>query len=101
LHSLGYRVELVPDADAALASLAQANGKYDLVFTDMVMPGSLDGLQLVLEIRRLYPTMPVLLTSGYTEHALDRREFREAGIPFLAKPYRRPELARALRRALG
>jgi CheY-like chemotaxis protein len=68
----------------------------DLVFTDVVMPGELDGLVLARRIKEMYPDIAVLLTSGYAKawHTL------EAGLPIVRKPYQLPSLARAVREAL-
>jgi PAS domain S-box-containing protein len=95
LEQLGYRVLVSPSATAALETLA-SDERVDLVFTDVVMPGELDGLALAARIRELYPDVAVLLTSGYAKawHTL------EAGLPIVRKPYQLRTLARAVREAL-
>jgi CheY-like chemotaxis protein len=92
LEQLGYSVRTVFGADEALLAL-DANG-IDLVFTDVVMPGRLDGLALARAIRDKYPDMPVLLATGYSEAVHNvNSEF-----PVLRKPYQIGELSQALAR---
>ena len=95
LGQLGYRVFHVQSAAAALEVLASGKA-IDLVFTDVVMPGELDGLSLARRIKTEYPGTAVLLTSGYAKawHTL------EAGLPIVRKPYQLQTLARAIREAL-
>jgi PAS domain S-box-containing protein len=95
LEQLGYRVFSVQSAAAALQLLASGEG-IDLVFTDIVMPGELDGLALARRVKEEYPDVAVLLTSGYANafNAL------ESGFLLLRKPYQLPALARAVRQAL-
>jgi PAS domain S-box-containing protein len=95
LDQLGYRALHVQSAAAALDLLASGE-VIDLVFTDVVMPGELDGLGLAQRIKQQYPEVAVLLTSGYAKawHTL------EAGLPILRKPYKLQSLARAIREAL-
>jgi PAS domain S-box-containing protein len=95
LDQLGYRVLHVASAAAALDLLA-AGETVDLVFTDVVMPGELDGVLLARRVREEYPKVGVLLTSGYAKawHTLER------GLPIVRKPYQLQTLARAVRDAL-
>jgi PAS domain S-box-containing protein len=95
LDQLGYQVFPVPSAAAAIEVLA-SGAAIDLVFTDVVMPGELDGMGLARCIEEEYPNIPVLLTSGYAKawHTL------EAGLPIVRKPYQLATLARAVRDAL-
>jgi PAS domain S-box-containing protein len=104
LTDLGYRVIAAPDGRRAL-EIVEHTPEIDLVFTDMVMPGGIDGLRLAEEAKRLRPGLPVLLTSGFTEASLSGREKgagREPGgeVEMLAKPYRRDALAKRLRELL-
>ena len=102
LESLGelrYNVMVACNAAQALAHLNSPD-RIDVLFSDVVMPGGMDGLQLAVEARRLRPQLKILLTSGY---AGDRAAQPPAGldVPILDKPYRRDELARKLRLVLG
>jgi CheY-like chemotaxis protein len=86
------------DGEEALAVLRQLEFKLDLLFTDLIMPGSINGLALAEELRRNAPDVPVLLTTGYNEDLAQGH--RAPGLDVLAKPYRRAELADRVRSAL-
>jgi PAS domain S-box-containing protein len=96
LVELGYRVRETEYADVALAILA-GGASVDLLFTDVVMAGAMDGLDLALQAKRLHPDLKILLTSGFPN--VRGANQRMANSPFLLlhKPYRRDELARAIR----
>jgi CheY-like chemotaxis protein len=87
------------DGPAALA-LLQQRGPIDLLFTDVVMPGGMNGRVLADTARRAQPGLRVLYTSGYTENAIVHHGRLDEGARLLAKPYRRSELDRAVRDAL-
>lgn len=92
LSSLGFVVTHVSSADAALGALA--NGRdVDVVLSDIMMPGGVSGLQLAREIRRRYPELSVVLTTGYVEAAADMEEYEFRLLP---KPYTLESLADAL-----
>ena len=97
LQDLGYETVWAANADEALKVLSEANGSggFDLVFSDVVMPG-MGGVELGEEVRRRYPGLPVVLTSGYS-HVL--AEEGRHGFELLHKPYAVEDLSRALRRA--
>ncbi len=102
LHDLGYRTRKARNADEALALVGEGVIP-DILFTDIVMPGSMDGLELADHLRAAMPNLSVLLCSGFTERsAIDarKREGRPITDPLLAKPFRKDGLARALS-ALG
>lgn len=100
LTSLGYRVVAAPDAAAALDILT-GPGDVDLLLTDVVMPGGMNGSQLAVEARRLRPGIKVLFTSGYFEVALVRDGTIDEGTQVLAKPYRKHQLAQSVSEALS
>ena len=95
LAELGHDSRLAIDADAALAELERGADRFDIVFTDVVMPGR-SGIELAAEIGRLYPKLPVVLTSGYS-HVLAQEGTK--GYELLRKPYSIAELAQALNQA--
>ncbi|MBF0129143.1 MAG: MASE4 domain-containing protein [Alphaproteobacteria bacterium] len=102
LADLGYRVVEADSGDKALA-LIEGGLVPDILFTDVIMPGSLDGIDLADRACSLLPGLPVLLSSGFTERVIldtHERNGREVVYPLLAKPFRKDDLARALRRVL-
>ena len=90
LEQLGYSVRWVADARSALQEIERDG--IDVVFSDIVMPGKMDGLGLARAIRQMRPALPILLATGYSEAAL------KAGSDFqiLRKPFQLHELSRAL-----
>jgi CheY-like chemotaxis protein len=100
LHSLGYIALEAANATEALAHL-EAGRRFDLLFTDIIMPGPMNGRQLADEIASRYPGSRVLYTSGYTENAIIHHGRLDTGVLLLAKPYRKSELASMIRKALG
>ena len=98
IRQLGYRVARVANGTAALGALA--NGReIDVVFSDILMPGGMDGVTLAREIGRLHPDLPVVLTTGYDGGPLSRAE--ELNLPLLRKPYPMAALAGILSAALS
>jgi signal transduction histidine kinase len=93
LTELGYRLSAAPDAVAALKIL-RGSEPIDVLFSDVVLPGTMNGMQLAVEARRLRPTMKVLLTSGYPGEALVGQQGFDETMPLLQKPYRIHEVAR-------
>ncbi|MCK9908598.1 PAS domain S-box protein [Microbacteriaceae bacterium K1510] len=90
LAQLGYAVRWVADAESALDAI-ERNG-IDVVFSDIVMPGPMDGFSLAEAIKAKFPSLPILLTTGYSLAAQEaQRKY-----PILRKPYRIHELSRAL-----
>ena len=93
LNGLGYRCEVAIDAAGALARL-RSDASFDILFSDVVMPGGVNGIELARQAQRLKPSLRILLTSGYVgESALEEVHDFEV----IAKPYRNSELAERLR----
>ena len=90
LEQLGYTVRWARNADAALEEIA--NDGIDVVFSDIVMPGRIDGLGLAHTIKEMHPGLPILLATGYSGAVQNVR----ADFPILRKPYHIHELSRAL-----
>jgi PAS domain S-box-containing protein len=90
LEQLGYSVRRVPDADAALREIERSS--FDLVFSDIVMPGGMDGLALARRLRELRPELPILLATGYSDAAAHVR----GDFPILRKPYEIHQLSQAI-----
>jgi CheY-like chemotaxis protein len=98
LRSLGYRTFTARDSTEALAVIDNAE-ELDLLFTDVIMPGAMNGRQLADEAVKRRPSLKVLFTSGYTENAIVHHGRLDPGVLLLAKPYRKSDLARMVRRA--
>ncbi|HSC60517.1 MAG TPA: PAS domain S-box protein [Rhizomicrobium sp.] len=96
LEQLGYDIVRVDRPAAALAALSEKN-KFAVVFSDIVMPGDMDGLALAREIRARHPRMPVLLATGYSSAA----ERVGSEFPILRKPYDQNTLGIALKMAIA
>ncbi len=92
LRSLGYDVVEARNGPEALAALERGE-PVDLLFTDVVMPGGMNGRALAEAAQKLRPGLPVLYTSGYTENAIVHHGRLDRGVDLLAKPYRLQELA--------
>jgi PAS domain S-box-containing protein len=90
LEQLGYSVCRVADAEAALRELDRDG--FDFVFSDIVMPGKINGLELARRLREMRPTVPVLLATGYSEAAVNVRD----DFPILRKPYEIHQLSQAI-----
>src|SRR5262249_13611176 len=92
LTSLGFSVIHVASADAALGALAN-DRDIDVVLTDIMMPGGVNGLELAREIRRRHSSLTILLTTGYVEAAAD---MEDGEFELLLKPYTVEALGKAL-----
>ncbi|WP_329959276.1 histidine kinase famiy protein [Sphingomonas sp. Leaf21] len=96
LEDLGYDVVLTRSAREALDHLAR-DGDFQLLFTDILMPGGMNGVALAQSVRRDYPRLGILLTTGYADEAIDdgARSYE-----LIRKPYRRAELNERIRAVL-
>jgi signal transduction histidine kinase/DNA-binding response OmpR family regulator len=99
LKGWGYRVVAVESPDAA-AQLLETDRGFDLLFTDVVMPGVLSAIELARLAQQRRPGIGVLLTSGYTRDLIPAQE-EGADLPLIAKPYRSEELAARVRAVLA
>ncbi|HZE54120.1 MAG TPA: PAS domain S-box protein [Bradyrhizobium sp.] len=99
IEGLGYTTLEAGNAAEALAIIDNAS-TIDLLFTDVIMPGSMNGRQLVDEALKRRSTLKTLFTSGYTENAIVHHGRLDTGVLLLAKPYRKSDLARMIRIAL-
>ena len=99
LEAMGYQVVAAAHAAQALAILAH-DPAFDLLFSDVVLPGGLSGPQLAQQAMQRVPTLRALLASGYPRDALSGLVGDLADVALLSKPYSRDDLARAVRQAL-
>ncbi len=90
LEQLGYNVRRVADAEAALREVERDG--FDFVFSDVVMPGKIDGLGLARRLRQIRPNVPVLLATGYSDAAVNVH----GDFPILRKPYEIHQLSQAI-----
>jgi len=100
IESLGYTTLEAANASDALRIIDDVP-TIDLLFTDVIMPGNMNGRQLVDEALKRRPGLKTLYTSGYTENAIVHHGRLDSGVLLLAKPYRKSELARMFRLALA
>ncbi len=98
LVDLGYKVLEAPDADSGLLTLMQAGDTVDVVLTDMAMPGSMDGLDLAIAVRKSRPEIPVILVTGNLDPP--RGERVPEGVVVFQKPYSRTTISQAIRTVL-
>ncbi|MEJ6789098.1 response regulator [Brevundimonas sp. BR2-1] len=97
LTSLGYRCDVASDAGGALHRL-DSDPDYDLLFSDVIMPGGMNGIELAQKAQERHPDLKVLLTSGYLGETGNQMQH---GFPLIDKPYQCAELATRLRAVLG
>jgi PAS domain S-box-containing protein len=100
LRGLGYTTIAAGDGREALSHVL-SGAAFDLLFTDVIMPGGINGRELAEEVTRHRPRTRVLYTSGYTGSAIIHHGRLDQGVLLLSKPYRKSELARMVRIALG
>jgi len=100
LRQLGYDVVEAENGPHALEILA-AQPDIELIFTDLVMPGGMNGYDLCKEVRRRWPGKPVLLTSGYAEELTHGDKLASENLLLLRKPYRQAALAEFISQALN
>jgi CheY-like chemotaxis protein len=100
IGSFGYHTLAASNAVEALA-IINGSEHIDLLFTDVIIPGGMNGRQVAIEAVRLRPGLKILYTSGYTENAIVHHGRLDAGVLLLAKPYLSSDLARMIRTALA
>ena len=100
LKSLGYAVIDSANGDDALALLEDCNRPVDMLLTDVVLPGSMQGNEVAQAVRALYPGLPVLYMSGYTRDAIVHAGRLDEGVNYLEKPFTAEGLANRVRQVL-
>jgi CheY-like chemotaxis protein len=100
LRGLGYQVLSAVNAAEAL-TMIDKGVPIDILFTDVIMPGPMNGRLLADEAIRRKPFLRVVFTSGYTENAVVHHGKLDSGVLLLSKPYRKSDLANIIRRALS
>lgn len=99
LEGRGYQTQVATGGAQALQILTQER-QFDLLFSDVIMPGGMNGVVLAREVRKLYPDMKILLTTGYTENAIDRKDANGQEFEVLSKPCLPNVLASKVRQIL-
>ncbi|MBA9069859.1 PAS domain S-box-containing protein [Methylobacterium sp. RAS18] len=99
LEDFGYKVTVVDGPKAAL-DILDGEGRIDLLFTDLIMPGGMNGVMLARAARERQPKIKVLLTTGYAEASMERTDAGGTEFEIINKPYKRMELARRVRRVI-
>ena len=100
LTSLGYATLSAGNGAEALAIIDRGT-RFDLLFTDVIMPGGMNGRQLAEQVVLRRPDAKILYTSGYTDNAIVHHGRLDPGVAVLNKPYRKAELAQKIRQSLG
>ena len=100
LRDEGFEVFEARDGDEARALLNDPDD-FDVLFTDVRMPGTLDGIDLVLLVRRRHPTIPVLVVSGYAANIMRRLSGLQPAAVLISKPYSLAKVADVLHRLTG
>ena len=100
LRNQGYEVAEAADGREAIGRL-KSGPPFDLLFTDIVLPGGMNGVEIAAQAKRLQPEIKVIFTTGYAEHALAHGGDLNPGAALVSKPYRRADLLEAVRAALG
>ena len=98
LIDLGYSVYTAENATRALEILSQEN--IDLLFSDVVMPGGMNGYELAQQATQILPTLKVLLTSGFTAKSIAQNGLQKFSENLLSKPYSKVDLAKRIRHVL-
>ena len=99
LRDLGYEILEAADAISALRAL-ETSSRINLLFTDVVLPGAMNGPDLAIEIQRRRPGIGVLFTSGYTDNAIVHQGQLDEEVELLNKPFTKADLARKIRAVL-
>lgn len=94
LSSLGYKVTAASNAVEALECMRRGE-RFDILFTDIIMPGVMDGIALAHAIRQIDPMIHVLFTSGFSQ--MRPEDITSLDAVYVAKPYRKVEIAQVLR----
>lgn len=96
LKGLGYSVQIASDAQSAL-DIIEKGQQFDVLFTDVVMPGTLKSVELAKLAKTILPDIAVLFTSGYTQNAIVHGGKLDIGVELINKPYRHGDLAKKMR----
>lgn len=99
LKDFGYTVLRAGNGPEAIG-IVESDAAIDLLFTDLIMPGGMNGVMVAREARKMRPRLKVLLTTGYAEASIERVDARGTEFELIGKPYRRIDLATRIRQLL-
>ena len=99
LKSLGHEVQLAETAQMALETLAEVAG-FDMILTDIVMPGGINGIELCEHVQALFPTIPTILMTGYAQDAFERCGRKPEEFIVLYKPFGQKDLTQLVERVI-
>lgn len=98
LKKYGYNLKIFDNSYAALEEFAKEPDRYDIVVTDMTMPG-MNGIELSEKILQIRPEIPIILCSGFNQ-LIDKRDIKNMGLHFLSKPIRKSDLLKTIRNVI-
>ncbi len=99
LRDMGYQVDEAKNGEEAI-DLSKSEKRYDLLFTDIVLPGGMNGVEIAKQLRIIQPGIKVVYTTGYAEDSLSNIELQELDSAFIKKPYRQVEMLKMIRMEL-
>ncbi len=100
VESLGYTVITALTGDAALKIINEKGATIDLLLTDVMLPGEINGPVLARQAKAQYPNLRVLFNSGYAEHAIFQSGLLDEGVHLIGKPFRKQQLAEKIQEVL-
>ena len=99
LNLFGYIVAGASNSQVAMDYVTGSRKRFDLIITDLAMPG-IDGVQFMTEARKVFPDIPVIVMTGYSERCTPEEALRLGAFAYVAKPFNIPEIVSTIERAL-
>jgi two-component system response regulator HydG len=99
LNVFGYIVSGASNSQAAMDYVTNSRKRFDLIITDLAMPG-IDGVQFMTEAKKVFPDIPVIVMTGYSERCTPEEALRLGAFAYVAKPFNIPEVVSTIERAL-
>ena len=99
LNVFGYIVSGASNSQAAMDYVTNSSKRFDLIITDLAMPG-IDGVQFMTEAKKVFPDIPVIVMTGYSERCTPEEALRLGAFAYVAKPFNVPEVVSTIERAL-
>jgi two-component system, NtrC family, response regulator HydG len=99
LNVFGYIIAGASNSQAAMDYVTSSRRRFDLIITDLAMPG-IDGVQFMTEAKKVFPDVPVIVMTGYSERCTPEEALRLGAFAYVAKPFNIPEVVSTIERAL-